>query len=83
MILVLHDLYLNPRDPLYIPKEAAFIRCAERICVAIGSHAPGTTDAMDLALGLVRQIIIYYVGYVIDVDTPCGDIGSDKHPQAA
>ena len=38
---------------------------------------------MDIALWFVRQFIIYYVRYVIDINTTCGNVGSDQYPGVA
>src|SRR5690606_19639454 len=46
---------------------------------AVASGASGAADAVDVAFGLVRQIEVEDVGYVVDVDAARGDIGGDKH----
>ena len=80
---MLSDLYLHPRELLDAAKEASFVCCAERICITVRSHAPCTTDAMNIALGLIGQVKIYDMGYVIDINAARSNVGCDQYPQVA
>src|SRR6267154_1987464 len=58
---------------------AAFAAVAERQGDARGAGARGAADAMDVALGVGRQLVIDDVGHAVDVDTARGEIGGDQH----
>ncbi len=48
--------------------------------------APGTagaTDAVDVILRHLGQLEVDHVGQLIDVETPCGDVGGNQHPHLA
>ena len=55
-------------EPLDIAQIGAFLVIAERNCHTVGASARGATDAVDIALGDVWQIVVDHVAYTVDVD---------------
>ena len=58
---------------------AALAAVAERQGDARGAGARGAADAMDVALGVGRQLVVDDVGHAVDVDAARGEIGGDQH----
>ena len=72
-------------QPLDALELAALAAVAERQGDARGAGARGAADAMDVALGVGRQLVVDDVGDARDVDAARGEIGGDQHagPAAA
>ena len=47
---------------------------------AVASPA-GATDAMDVILGLVRQVKVHHMGQLVNVDAAGGDVGGHQDPE--
>ena len=58
---------------------AALARVAERHGDARGAGTRGAADAMDVALGVGRQLVVDDVGHALDIDAARGEIGGDQH----
>src|SRR5258708_2862996 len=58
---------------------AALAAVAERQSDARGAGARGAADAVDIALGIGRQLVVDDVGHAHDVDAARGEIGGDQH----
>ena len=59
------------------------LRRSETRCVACGLGASGATDAMDVVLGRLRQVVIDHSADPDDVDAARGDVRSDQDTVAA
>src|SRR5688500_2526394 len=70
-------------QPLDALELAALAAVAERQGDARGAGARGTADAMDVALGVGRQLVVDDVGDARHVDAARGEIGGDQHACAA
>src|SRR5262249_25071796 len=70
-------------QPLDALELAALAAVAERQRDARGAGARGATDAMDVALGVGRQLVVDDVGYTRDIDAARGEIGGDQYAGAA
>lgn len=66
-------------------KERALIRATERIRPPDGASARCATDAVHIALGIVRKIEVHDMRDARDIDAASGDIGRDEdtHPPIA
>ncbi len=51
--------------------------------MAAVARPAGAADAVDVVLGLVRQIEIHHMGQLMNVNAAGGDVGGDQHPQLA
>src|SRR5437762_3477012 len=69
-------------QPLDALELAALARIAERQRDARSAGARGAADAMDVALGVGRQLVVDDVGHAHDVDAARGEIGGDQHAGA-
>lgn len=70
-----------PRDELLnIAQEFFFFSITKRKRNAAGACPAGPADPMDVSLRDIRQLEIDHMGQVVDIDTPCGDIG--RHEDA-
>ena len=49
--------------------------------ITLSAKAGGTTDAVDIVLGVLRQIVIEYMANVGDMQASGGYIGSDQYWQ--
>src|SRR5580693_3719190 len=58
---------------------AALAAVAERQGDARGAGARGAADAMDVALGVGRQLVVDDVGHAVDIDAARGEIGGDQY----
>ncbi len=56
---------------------------AERDRDARVAGARGAADAMHVALGNVRQVVVDHVTDAVDVDAAGGDVGGDQHAHLA
>jgi len=70
MILMLCRSDLDAGKPLYPPEVVSLIRLAEGISHAPRSRPCSAADAMNIALRLIGQIVVYDMGYVIHIDAP-------------
>ena len=50
---------------------------------AVGAGARRAADAVDVALRLVRQLVIDHMGDAVDIDAAGGDVSGDQDPGAA
>jgi len=41
--------------------------------------AASTPDPVDIILGMTGKVVINYVGDAFDINSACGDVGSDKN----
>ena len=67
---------------LDVAQEGALLRVAERDRDAVGAGARGAADAVHVALGHVRQVVVDDVGDAVDVDAAGGDVGRDQDADA-
>src|SRR5215468_1701767 len=70
-------------QPLDALQLAAFAAVAERDGNARGAGARGAADAVDVALGVDRQLVVDDVGHALHVDAARGKVGGDQHAGAA
>src|SRR5215216_2496648 len=70
-------------QPLDALELAALAAVAERQGDARGAGTRGAADAMDVALGVGRQLVVDDVRDARDVDAARGEIGGDQHAGAA
>src|SRR5215212_10385942 len=66
-------------QPLDALELAALAAVAERQGDARGAGTRGAADAMDVALGVGRQLVVDDVRDARDVDAARGEIGGDQH----
>src|SRR5258707_10993773 len=80
-----HDGDALVGQPLDALELAALTAVAERQRDARGAGARGAADAMDVALGVSRQLVVDDVRDARDVDAARGEIGRHQHagPAAA
>ena len=78
-----HDGDALVGQPLDTLELAALAAVAERDRNARGAGARGAADAMDIALGIRRQLEVDDVGHAVDVDAARGEIGGDQHARLA
>src|SRR5215212_4575288 len=62
------------------PQLALIFRRNETDRVAHGMGATGPANAMHVILRMHRKIVVHHVRDAINVDTACGDVGSNEHP---
>ena len=68
---------------LDIAQEHAFLLVAERDGDAVGAGPRGAADAVDIAFGHVRQVVVDDVADAVDVDAAGGNVGRDQDAQLA
>lgn len=71
-----------PRQALDILQVCPLLVIAERDGNALSARARRTADAVDVALGDVRQLVIDNVAHLVDIDTARGNIRGDEGPDA-
>jgi len=71
------------RKPLDIAQEIALGAIAKRDGYAFGARARRASDAMDIAFGDFRKLVVDDMGHAINVDTARRDVGCDKRPRAS
>ena len=74
---------LDAGKPLYPAEVISLIRLAEGISHPPRSGPCSATDAMNIVLRLIGQIVVYDMGYVIDINAPRRNIGGHQNPYAA
>src|SRR6185503_4016815 len=70
-------------QPLDVAQISALLVVAERYGDAVAAGARGAADAVDVALGDVRQVVVDDVADAVDVDAACGNVGGDQGAQRA
>ncbi len=68
---------------LNAPEQVTLGGIAERDRLAIHAGTRGAADAVDVGLGLFRQIVIHHERDTLDVDAASGDVGRDEDAAAA
>ena len=71
----LGELEARPRRPLDVAEEALLARFDERDRDALAPGASGPADAMDVRLGVRRDVVVHDVRDMVDVEAARGDIG--------
>ena len=64
-------------------ERAVILRRDKADRVADGVGAAGAADAMDVVLGVHREIVIHDVRNAVHVDAARGDVGGHEHPHGA
>src|SRR6478736_2809034 len=70
-------------EPLDVAQVATLCATAQRDRDAISPGAGRATNAVHVALGNVRQIVVHDVADAVDVDAARSDIGRDQHLEPA
>src|SRR5262245_44348429 len=73
----------NPNQLLDIAQQRALLAVTERDRDPIGAGARGAADAVHVAFGHVREVVIHDMADAIDVETAGGDVGGYQRAQAA
>ena len=73
---------LDAGKPLYAPEVVSLIRLTEGISHSSRSRPCGATDAMNIVLRLIGQIVIYDMGYIIYINAPRRNIRGHQHLDA-
>jgi hypothetical protein len=66
-------------EALQRAQGAVIFRRHEADGIAHRVGAAGAADAVDVVLGMHREVIIHHVRNAIDIDPPGCDIGRDQH----
>ena len=77
------DLELRVRRRLDVAQHAVLARLDERDRHALAAGAPGPPDAMDVGVGVGRDVVVDDVRDVLDVEAAGGDVRRDQHVQRA
>ena len=72
------DLELGPRRGLDVAKQAVLAWLDERDRHAVAARSAGPSDAVDILIGVRRDVVVDDVTHVIDVQATGGHIGCDK-----
>src|SRR5262249_32127274 len=70
-------------QPFDVAKIGPLFMIAEGDCHTVGAGACGTTDAVHITLGNIRQIVVDDMADAIDVDAAGGDISRNQRTQFA
>src|SRR5262245_52759285 len=70
-------------QPLDITQVGPLRMVAERDRHAFGAGTRGTADAVDIALGNIREVIIDHMADAIDVNSTSRNVGGDQRAQPA
>src|SRR5690606_1363756 len=81
--VVVDDLDALPDQPLDVAQIGALVGAAERAGAARRAGARGAADAVDVALGFVRQVEVDDVADAVDIDAARRDVGGDQHRRTA
>src|SRR5205807_4437470 len=65
----------EPLDGVNVPRVLGHHQSKS---VTFRFHAPGAANAMDIILGMLRDIVVNYVAYVTNVQSARGDVGGDQ-----
>src|SRR5262249_15231288 len=68
---------------LDVAQVGALLGIAERDRDAVGAGAGGAADAVHVALGNVRQVVVDDVADAVDVDAARGDVGRHQRAQVS
>jgi len=60
----------------------AFARIAERYCDTRCTRSGSPSDTVDIGFRLVWQLVVDYMGHIVDVDAACGNISCDKNARS-
>jgi hypothetical protein len=55
------------------------VLAGKRNRLALGTDAGGAADAVDVVLGVLREIVVDDVADALDVETAAGDIGGNQN----
>ena len=77
------DLELRPGRVLDVAELAVFARLDERDGGAFAAGSPGPADAMDVLIGVRRDVVVDDVRDVVDVQPASRDVGRDEDVQGA
>ena len=72
------DLELLLRQPLDVLEAATLAWLGQRDRHALAPGTPDAPDAVDVALGRRRHVVVDDVGERVDVETASGDVGGDE-----
>ena len=70
-------------QPLDVAEVGTLFVIAERDGNALGPGTRGTPDAVDIALGDIRQVVVHHVADAVDIDAAGGNIGGNERAQLA
>lgn len=63
-------------------KILVLVSRAERDALATCTRSGGSSDTMNISIGFKRYFEVHDMADLVDVDTPGGDIGCNKHPDS-
>src|SRR6185437_747742 len=72
-----------PRQFFDIAQEGPFRSVAKRDRGTVGAGARRPADAVDVALGQIRQLVIDHMRDAVDIDAAGGDVGGDENARFA
>jgi hypothetical protein len=61
-------------------EKLSFIDTDQRDSLSVGACTPCTSNAMDIVLWDIGELIFDHMRELIDIDPSCCDIGSDEYP---
>ncbi len=73
-----HLLDLGASHLLNGAEHAALARGDKQDCLTSSTRAAGAADAVDVALRVVRDVVVEHVGNALHIQTACGDVGGDE-----
>ena len=76
--MIIHDLQVLPSELLNVSEVVRLGVVAEGNRDALPSCAPRATDAVDVALRDVRQVVVEHVAHAVHVDATRGDVCRDQ-----
>ena len=77
------DLELGVRRRLDVAQQPVLARLDQRDRHALAAGAPGPADAMDVGVGVRRDVVVDDVRDVLDVEAARRDVGRDQHIERA
>ena len=83
MLGSVHRLDGLARGALDRAQHAALARRHEQDRLAGAAGAAGAADAVHVALGVVRDVVVQHVADAVHVEAARGDVGGDQHVDAA
>ena len=66
-------------QPFDVAEDLAVVRADQADGLALGAGAGRTSDAVDVGLRLVGQVVVDDVGHIVHIDAAGGDVGGYEH----
>ena len=81
--MILDDANLLGDELLNIAEESGIVMVTKGYRHPLRTRSPRTTDAVDVGLGDIRDVIVDHVFELIDIDPTRGNIGRDEDARRA